>query len=358
MRKLILLAAALFAWSWSNLVLAAEAADAIPDVATIADLRKVPLQRLADGMEVRLGLSDGGEAAGPWRVLYCLIEKGRDEGAASGPTTEPVHAVERIGPLRYRVAWGDEARQLQQHFGGMVQKQSYPSLCAATVKLDRKGVARLQVLTAGHQLVAQRELKVTEVRPAVWTEFARARWRDETPAQGYVVLDEALPAMPRLGQAEVEVSTTQPAAESRLPADFHDGEESPLRLSLEKEAFVVRGKKRIFDDAPEQMLARWWVNGKPLVPAGPFDSRRLRQQMRARQVRLINEVLIDFGLPDYLGELKAGDRIAVQLIWSPLGHEPVMTRQLVQMMQRMQTRDWLWPVMIEFELTEELLATR
>ena len=76
----------------------------------------------------------------------------------------------------------------------------------------------------------------------------------------------------------------------------------------------------------------------------------------------VNEMTIAFALPDFVGDLKPGDRLAVQLLYAPDGHEPLssMRMHLAQMM-RMQRRDWPWPVMtnrLEFLLTAELLAKR
>jgi hypothetical protein len=86
------------------------------------------------------------------------------------------------------------------------------------------------------------------------------------------------------------------------------------------------------------------------------------QQASARQIRSVDEVTIAFGLPDFLGaELKAGDRVTVQLLYLPYGYEPV-TRER-QMMQQliMPITKRRWPEMtkrIQFALTDALLARR
>ena len=83
-----------------------------------------------------------------------------------------------------------------------------------------------------------------------------------------------------------------------------------------------------------------------------------------RQQRVGNDVMLAFGLPDFLGELKVGDRVALQLLWSPDGQEPLRTGEMydrMKKMMRLHMIGWEWPVMtnrIEFTLTDELLAKR
>jgi hypothetical protein len=322
------------------------------------DLRAAPLQRLPDGTELRLGLSDGGDATGPWRMLYCLVEHGADA------TTQPATRGERgitgrlLGPVAFEATWREDPDRLKQLMNLLAWKTTYPVLYAGGVKLDRKGAATLRVSSHTGDPVAMRELSVAEPRPPIWTDFARRRG-----GNGFVVRDDALPMMPSLSRGGVAVSATQPAADAPLPGDLADtpAAASPLNLSLTDGAFVLRSERKFPNDADYTLLARWWVNDKPVAPREPFPSRLLVQQaMSQRMLGLVAELKIDFGLPDFLGELKADDRVALQLLLSPEGFEPATSRQQQQMlMQRMRLVDWPWPVLsnrIDFELTADLLA--
>ena len=57
------------------------AAAEIKDVRTLDELKAVTPLLTADGWSVRFGLSDGGEAAGPIMVLYCIAERVERRGA-------------------------------------------------------------------------------------------------------------------------------------------------------------------------------------------------------------------------------------------------------------------------------------
>jgi hypothetical protein len=308
-------------------------------------------------------------------VLYCLVEKEPGDGAAGAATTRAATRAttrqsggELLGPVWLDVRWGapklriaDEIRMLRQRHA------RYPIVYAGRVLLNRRGTATLSVFPRNGDLLAERTIEVKALRPALWVTFARPRTGSEQSAAAYVALDAAAPAAPNYsGYAGVPIVTTRPAAaDAPLPADLvEDANGDPrLRLALEADEFIVRlerGRHSPFL-APDQMLARWWVNGEPRVQKDWPAARQYMQQQR----RSGEEFATAFALPDFLGVLKPGDRVRLQLLWCPEGHEPIPSEraieQLRQRMMRQAVPGWEWPVMtnrIEFELTAELLAKR
>ena len=346
----------------------AHATETIIDVATMKDLRAAPLLRLADGTDLRLGLSTGGDAAGPWRMLYCLVEKDGDEHglATSGPATDRSGHPERLGPLRYEVTWRGTIVCPMVHELIKQTCMLSPRLHIGAVLLQREGVAVLRVFDESQRLVAERELNVPAVRPAVWSRFARPLVNAQPETCEFVVEDVALPAMPRFAEGGLRVSATQPAAESSLPGELllepnDDPPPTPaLRLTLKDGLFAIRSDKKFPADAPGELLACWWVNGQAIAAPVPKEIRAEQLGKQFRSSKQVEEATIQFGLPDFLGDLKPGDRVALRLLYSPQGTTPLIPMHLAQMI-RQQQRDWPWPVMsnrIEFVLTEELLAKR
>src|SRR5690349_13039181 len=111
----------------------AVAGETIPDVRSLNALRGALLWTLADGSRVRAGLSDGGSGAGPWDVLYCLLE--HDGGAATRPfesTREASRGLEHpLGPLRYALEWDGAAAAVREiRMAGQSHDASLPVLYA------------------------------------------------------------------------------------------------------------------------------------------------------------------------------------------------------------------------------------
>ena len=84
-------------------VMAREPAEKIATVRTLEELNQRPPIRLKTGWEVRLGFSDGGKAAGPWRLIYCLAKHRDDEKKWRVIRHEGGSFGERLGPVFYQV---------------------------------------------------------------------------------------------------------------------------------------------------------------------------------------------------------------------------------------------------------------
>jgi hypothetical protein len=93
---------------------------------------------------------------------------------------------------------------------------------------------------------------------------------------------------------------------------------------------------------------RWWIDGK--LVAAP-ELKRIRAK-----TRFVEEVMIRFGLPNFLGVLKPGDRVAILLPHPPAGNEPLIAIRVQQLM-RMPGRERLRPVLTNRK-ESELMAAR
>ncbi len=145
--------------------------------------------------------------------------------------------------------------------------------------------------------------------------------------------------------------TTQPSAPSTVSVQLGEG------------CFIVQAEQRNLSSSPsDTLLARWWVNGRPVIPARSEKEEPVGMQQSSEG--LTREVRIAFGLPSALGALKAGDRVDLQVLYVPHGSRLVLTAagpdsMLVQMVQMAaMTEKPSLPVLsnrMSFVITEALL---
>jgi hypothetical protein len=320
---------------------------------------------------VRLGLSDGGEAAGPVMVLYCIAERADSKAATPATKNNELNFEGRpIGPLYYDVDWGG-ARVAQHRNHIKTQERIGRALSAVTVPLRATGKARLTVRDGEGGLIAVREIVIRQRPRPVWHAFARSERIND--AAGFVVADDPMPAVIRIngyasrglpGTAKAAGGTTQPSTRpSPLPFDVATEPHPTLALSLALEggAFVVKSPTATFSNRrDDQLLARWWVNGAA-VSSEVMPPQRATQQ--TGQVKATDTLTVRFGLPDFLGDIRAGDRIGLQVLHAPDGFEPAPSgiMQLQQQVIQALTAHDEWPMLsnrIDFELTEPLLREK
>lgn len=102
----------------------------------------------------------------------------------------------------------------------------------------------------------------------------------------------------------------RPKARSR-----HEGETIyGLDVAIEDGTLTVRSEMPMITWPDLHLLARWWVNGRPVRPARPESVRSISL---GRLVSTGTEMRVDFRLPKTLGPLKVGDTVGLQLLYSP-----------------------------------------
>jgi hypothetical protein len=62
------------------------------------------------------------------------------------------------------------------------------------------------------------------------------------------------------------------------------------------------------------MLARWWVNGRPVIPERTDEMEAISIGRRVRYEKLVK---VAFGLPYNVQSVKPGDVVGVQVLYSP-----------------------------------------
>jgi len=329
--------------SWRSCVLLAAIVAAcsggertIPDVAALEALEAFEPHRLATGWEVRLGLGEAGADAGPWRLLYCLARYVGDDAKPSFSVDGKVYG-RLLGPVFCTTS--GEARAVSQ----MAMWASAPreGLFCSLVLVAWEGAYKLRVVSPKGRTLAQRELVVKTPRPCPWQQFARGRRtlaREGEPS--CCVRAKAYAACPSFGECasiwppsdrQVEFAARQGGTPlpGRIPLggpweellgakevrQLREGERRhPLRLTLDGKAFVVRAGVKMVDWPDLHVLARWWVNGRPVIPK---RSEGMEMIQLGRLLSYAREMKVAVGWPDSLGNLGEGDKVGLQVLYSP-----------------------------------------
>ena len=366
MRLLIGVLSGLMLVTAARTTAAAEPAE-LARVETVADLEAVPPVETGDGWSVRLGFAEP-DAGGSWIVLYCLATQSdkarRNDGPDEGVAGEP------LGPVWYTL----EGRGCPKAQRASLQRAAFatrpgPLLWCEIVPLPAETATTLTILGAKDHALARHEFEQpTKARPHLWHTFVSERGAaaaadngdgdgDGDGEPGTVVADRSDAARPRLVDAIVPPG--RQAGDDRplpLPGAADAGEADELKLSLTGGAFVIAADRPMIDRPARHLLARWWVNGEPVVA-------RLAERQFAHsgfgQMRQTNEFRVGLGLPESLGKLKRGDRVGLQVLYCPAGFDRVSkTGAMKQLMEQMAAASAV-PLLsnhLEFELTKELLA--
>ena len=361
----------------------AEAAEqpALPDlpvVVSMDDLRKVKPIDIGHDWTVRLGVSaadsddaDSRPPAEPWFLVYCLAEhKGPEREAALPLPAAP--GGEPVGPVSVHVDWIEQEGRRAAVQRVLQAPQSFPreACFVYAVAAPWKGRPRVKVDGPDGKPIATATIDIPKPRRTYWQQFARLARRDEVGADvNTLVLDRPLAATPRFGAAgrsglHGDANALGAGADRDIELPSPGGRTDGLRLSLEAGVFTVQCDRKLVDWPDEHLLARWWVNDRAVHAIPVADDEAFIAQARARMVGHRNRVAVAFGLPDHAGLLKPGDRVALQLLYAPGGHDALPDTPLPQQAQRMRALhekgsaladELLLSNRLEFVMTEDLL---
>ena len=321
---------------------ASAAARTIADVKTLEDLQNVEPIHVSKRWAVRLGLSDGGKDAGPWKLLYCLADfpsvKNTDP-ALPPPASELSGVMGSLGPVMFTV---DDPQVLQkslQPAAGEVMTENGLVYCAA-IPTAWKGTYRIGVWTWDKRLLAERVISVDEPAPNYWQDLVGSELYPPTIRSGPYALAGPSAAYPSY---EREVIWSLPRGEAQplkgqataLPGQIPAGNgmylektlgqeipkkadrPNPLKLSIAAGCLHIDAPvEKMENPSGHHLLARWWVNGKP-VPPNPPQNENYRASGPTYPAKSFSFPLT---LPGHLGA-KAGDKVTLQVLYCPLGFE-------------------------------------
>ena len=361
-------------------------------ITSLAQLRKVTPAAVIQSWQIRLGVADlPDDKARCWLLLYCHAKyTGRAAGAGHlGPPTHMYSGAELLGPVSFVAATtgslsGRNKLKLPVRPAATGGKKDVERLYVAAIPVMPKQATYIFVHSPDAEKIIGKWQRpaAAQVRAHPWVPFAAVA------EKGFIVTDEfqvARPTYPRrvplwrLVKGE-SFALPRPVA-GKLVRYFLPGcirgdapyyepryygqktetgvkrkEPFPLKLAVSGGAFVVGSKVALLDRPDEYLLARWWVNGKAVVPPAPkAKTGEQAEKARTETVTGTKEMKVALRLPAYLGRLKVGDKVSVQVMHCDGGYSRLGAEAVAQLVNG-------WPAFapmlsneLTFTVTKEML---
>lgn len=256
--------------------------------------------------------------SGRWDLRLTLPDEREDEGGEAGETTI---AVASVVAMPHGMASRDNPTQptppwLAFRFTDDHRPQ------AAVPEQDQSVHQRMALNLVPHAL------RIDGAMPLWWIDAPRTRGEDDTP-------------LPRIEVAAAEEDRLHVVAQ---PTGF--------TLTVPEavaEAHWVGG------DA-DQLLARWWVDGKPVRPGADLLEAQAMRQMAAADVRSVRvelPTLVD-DLAGYKAE--AGATVTMQLMFAPDGHHPLTDVQMMEAVEDQMLYERRWAPLVAEPVSWQVTA--
>jgi len=367
----------------------------IADVHSLAQLKAVEPIHMASGWDIRLGISDGGAEAGPWDLIYCLV----DWNDGDRPIVE--YAPNDFGPVHVQVAFDSpslsEANRAERDMASMT---SAHRLYINAFPVAWKCTCYVHAYLNDRTPVAQKKIDISSVKPCYWATVATYKNvgdpGDVTKPVAQFVHDSyaAMPGFPSmlpavLDPAEDSADNAKRPAGNYLPGAVPVNEHwisfggkpsqatrpidatrpsYPVSVQIEGGVFrIARVDGQAFGSNPRNLLARWWLNDKPVE--APRATHQLFMEQATQMLGMWQNgtaLSIEEGIPAWLGAVKAGDVVGVQFLCSAANPSLICENATSQfgMMQQLeavwnQDRQAQIPLLsnkITFAVTPQLLA--
>lgn len=362
-------------------------------IKSLAQLRKVTPAAVIQGWVIRIGVADlPDDKARPWLLLYCHVRRaGQGAGAGPlGPPTQMYSGAELLGPVSF-IATTSGSLGTRKKLKIAAPKapaggqKDVERLYVAAIPVAGKQATYIFVHSgdAGQLIAKWQRPADAQARAHPWVPFAAVA------AKQYIVADEfqaARPTYPRRAPLWRLVKgqgfmLPRPVAGKlvryflpgciRSDAPYYEpryyGEKTetgtkrkepfPLKLAVSGGAFAIGSKVELVNRPDEYLLARWWVNGKAVVPPAPKAKAGARtEKARTESVSRTREMKVALRLPTYLGRLKVGDKVALQVMHCDGGYGRVGGKAFARLVHG-------WPAFgpmlsneLTFTVTKEMLS--
>lgn len=313
-------------WMMPMVLLLAAVAHAAPatrptelvEVKTADDLQKQPLINVPGVGDVRLGIGPMDADLGPWRIVYCLLEKEDNKEIERAHHHPPRGEEFDLGRLRIGVEWERMMVQAEDITKMARLALKLPVVHQTVIPIFNTGKVTISVYAPGGPVIASTTMTIDKRIDSPWQQFAMLRGEKAGDGEPETVVAKADDRV--VPQLETTRAWAPEKRETLGPI------EPRLKLSLKDGVFTIdSGERKMIDMPDENLLARWWVNDKPATQAG-----LKQQQAAARAVRETSMLQVLFGLPDNLKAAKAGDKVTLQVMYCPEGFQSVGMKQAMK----------------------------
>jgi hypothetical protein len=271
----------------------------IADVRTVGDLRAVPAVQIGAELRVHFGVAES--KLGPWMMVYCLAESdGTQLDRRRDDQNEP------LGPVS--VAWyGEREVAVKKQTSRPAAVIKGPVLFSRTLVANGAGLQHLKILGPAGEEITTREFRFAHPRGTSWGVFKTSH--DSVDHEGAaacpLISGDFGRSLPTLPDGSVDDQALLPGIDDRPTGD--------IELSIRGGAFVVHCGQKMFEWPDDLLLARWWRNGVAID--APYIQPKMLQA--GRQIVETNEFVIPFDVPPRLGPVHSGDKVAIQILYSP-----------------------------------------
>jgi hypothetical protein len=270
---------------------------------------------MLDGDEAHLGLEATEAPARSGILVYCRMER------VTGRTVSWKDEGEGLGPLSMQVVAKSRklVRMLSQRQVSVADSEG-PVLFVAAAFLDAPGEYDVEISSEGG-IVARQRVKATAEAPPTWSALrpeagAASRF---TRAEGAVVphWDGTLARKYPGGPGHV------------LPTYVPEKEDQTFEVEVTGNGLVFPQWPSAWLDVPNQLLVRFWVNGKAAAPA---PVRKFGFVMKSGQLpAATGPVQVEVGVTAQELGADPGDKVEMQVLFSPDGYDnPSMRLMHVQ----------------------------
>jgi len=304
-------------------------------------LRSQPAHEIDGGVKVKLGIE--ADVGPQWSsvLVYCLVEE-----ADGKQFNKKLDHDNVIGPMDIEIEKVGAPKQLKSFMS--MESAADPGkenqLFVRSVALTEVGEYSIKFFQRSDQkLIASATIKSVRDAYHPWMPFGRPTGKhgdeDDELITDFAATRSggiSLPAydgiMPILSYGSEEVPTVGAKLPKAIPAEADpelkltaETKGGGLILNLESDvAFIMAGADRHY-------LMRWWVNGKPFVPAEEIKD--VEKEMEGFAIRFgkRQRIHIEFS-PEHLGA-ESGDKVGLQLLyllngWEFVSPEPQMLSEM------------------------------
>jgi len=335
----------------------------IPAVNSLVALREVPPAWTIGDWELRLGLAEGGPEAGPWKLLYCHCRYvGKDAGGRGhiSKTDRRYSGAAWLGPLSVTLEGADWSAQRSVEQFKTIDSAGRPDterLYVHFLEAWQKGDWVARVWSPKLKLIAESRFSVAQPLRWPWMRAVGGQVVDELAEEGkkgYPLRSGPEPRKPEMDREPVwsarsdrQVKLPKPikgkagylpgalppgpmwdpaAYGGKPPALRERAVAYPLKAFLEGKTIVLQAGAALLTEPDENVLLRWWVNGKAVGVDVAKLPQVIEKSLRAAARMPVKQLRFAISLPRYLGPLAAGDRVEVQFLYCDSGTERVFSR--------------------------------
>jgi hypothetical protein len=187
----------------------AEEPPPLVEIKSFDELEAVRPVRVAGEWDVRLGLADSSEDAGPWKLVWCLAEYVGKEMPTLRGLPSGIDGSEQLGPVLMRISDPDRVDQAALSLEGRLSVSRLLAakkvLLAKAIVVAAKGRYCVDVFVhdgAAERVIASQTIGIAVPRICYWHEFGRRRDDALDGELKWTTLPNPMAAMPSFGGFE------------------------------------------------------------------------------------------------------------------------------------------------------------